>query len=726
MSLEETYSPSSFTYFNEILRKALIDDQKNGIEKQQSVTIEVEQSIKSGRYHYAEVTFSFIRDKNGKPTALLGVTRDITERKLAEQALRESEELYRLHFENISDVIYSLDPEFRILNVSPSIKKHLGYTREEVIGKTFIELNILAPEYIESAYSDAVRVLSGEQAWGIYEFITKDGKRIFGEVSGAPLIKNGKVVATISVGRDITERKEAEKALLESESKYRQLVQFAPAGIYEFDMEQLKFINVNDVMCEYTGYTREEFLNLNPFDLLLEESVEILKKLLEEVASGNQNPVPVEYKIRGKNNREFWVLVNSKFFFENGKPRRAMAVVHDMSEIRKTEEEKARLEAQLRQAQKMEAIGTLSGGIAHDFNNLLVALLGNTELALLDVSPGTSINKYLEQIRKASLRAKDLVQQILAFSRKTEETRRPLRMTLIVDEALRMLRASLPTTIEIRKRFELSGDVINADPTQINQIMINLCTNAAQAMKDGGIIEIHLNEVFLRSESILSHSKLIPGTYIKLSVIDTGEGIDPETMGRIFDPYFTTKEKESGTGLGLTVVHGIVNSLGGGIDVQSELGKGTVFDIYFLKADENEIEIDTPDDSVIPTGKERILLVDDEESIIDIGSEILERLGYRVTTYMRSEEALHRFHKDPKAFDLVITDMTMPKMTGDRLARELLKIRPELPIVICTGFSERITEEEAKDMGIKAFAMKPLSVKNLARTVRNVLDEATS
>ena len=401
---------------------------------------------------------------------------------------------------------------------------------------------------------------------------------------------------------------------------------------------------------------------------------------------------------------------------------RVLTAIVDLTEIHRAQKEREELESQLRQAQKMEAVGTLAGGIAHDFNNILAAILGYTELALMDVPQGAQLHENLAEIRKAGMRAKDLVQQILAFSRKAEERKRPIRLAPIIKEALKMLRASIPVTVDIRSRLDIEEDTVLADPTQIHQIMMNLCTNAAHAMENGGILDVSLKG-FHQGEGMESaFAALPPGDYLHMRVSDTGRGIPPELLEKIFDPYFTTKDKGSGTGLGLAVVHGIVTSLGGAMFVQSEMGKGSTFDIVLPKAATGTSDLLSEENREPAYGNERILFVDDEESVIRVGRQMLERLGYTVTAFSNPLEALKVFKDAPDAFDLIVTDMTMPDMTGDRFASEVMTVRPDAPVILCTGYSERITEDEAEKMGIKAFAMKPLAIRELAATVRRVLD----
>jgi signal transduction histidine kinase len=397
-------------------------------------------------------------------------------------------------------------------------------------------------------------------------------------------------------------------------------------------------------------------------------------------------------------------------------------IATDISRIKDLEKESLRIQAQLQQAQKMEAIGTLAGGIAHDFNNILSAVIGYTEIALADVTEGTSQHKNLQEVLKAGSRARDLVKQILTFSRQTEQELKPVQINKIVRETLRLLRASLPTTVKIGQEIQ-SDSAVMADPTQIHQVIMNLCTNAAHAMRlKGGHLKLELSDVALGGSFIEQHPYLSPGMYIKLSVSDTGWGIEKAILDRIFDPFFTTKERGEGTGMGLAVVLGIIKSHGGTITVESEIGEGSIFNV-FLPIIQREIDHEVRTRVPIPTGNERILFIDDEKALVDLGQQILERLGYEVTIRTSSVEALELFMEQPEKFDLVITDMTMPNMTGDELAGKLMNIRADIPVILCTGYSERISKERAHELGIKEFILKPIVMRELAKTIRGVLDE---
>jgi signal transduction histidine kinase/ActR/RegA family two-component response regulator len=388
-------------------------------------------------------------------------------------------------------------------------------------------------------------------------------------------------------------------------------------------------------------------------------------------------------------------------------------------------EEKQRVaEAQMRQAQKMEALGTLSGGIAHDFNNILGIIIGYAEMAHLDAPPGSPVRADLQEVMKAANRAKDLVKQILAFSRQVGLEKQPVSMGLLIKESLKMLRASIPTTIEIR--LKVSGEaVVQSDPTQIHQVLMNLCSNAAHAMREhGGVLEVGARDVELTAEASALHNGLEPGAYVELSVKDTGHGIDPTIQDRIFDPFFTTKEVNEGTGLGLAVVHGIVTSHGGSVEVSSNSNEGTVFRVL-IPAVTSKTAVKPAEEEALPIGTEHILLVDDEPSLAMVGAQALERLGYRVAYQTNSIAALETFrsHQTADPFDLLITDMTMPQMTGAELATVLRRMQPDLPVIMCTGFSELLDAENAKSMGFHGYLMKPVILSDLARMVRKVLNE---
>ena len=511
------------------------------------------------------------------------------------------------------------------------------------------------------------------------------------------------------------ERVHTEEDLRESEEKFRSLSENAPDIIYTLGVEG-SFTYVNPAWEEIVGYGRDETLGKYFVDFMEEKDSGDHAKLFKVIRDGNKIVRSATITLINKDG-------SPRLFNFSGAPNLNLAgeitgmvgLLKDITEHRKTE-------AQLRQAQKMEAIGTLAGGIAHDFNNILMAIIGHADLAKMKLPGDSEVIYNLNQVKSAGERAKRLIQQILAFSRMGEQQRIALSITPLIKEALKFLKSTLPTSIEIRDYLEADPGIIEADATQIHQIVMNFCTNAEHAMREeGGTLHVKLIRVEVDRQTALQHHELHTGPHVRLTVTDTGCGMEPETLEHIFDPYFTTKEVGEGTGLGLSVVHGIVNTHGGAITVKSAPAKGTTFHVYFPIIEKEE-KLQERSEGPLPTGNERILFVDDEQVIVYIGEKTLGQLGYDVVTKANGVDALELFRADPDRFDLVITDMTMPRMTGDQFARELIKLRPDIPIILCTGFNPKISKEQAGKIGIKAFVMKPLVRRDMANIVRKVLD----
>jgi PAS domain S-box-containing protein len=519
----------------------------------------------------------------------------------------------------------------------------------------------------------------------------------------------------------------------ESEQRYRLLSDNVTDVILTIDLPNLIFSYVSPSVYLLQGFTPEEFVKLTLKDILLPHSLKyatdvISEELARETSSG-ANPLRsriLEIEEYCKDGSTVWVEVTASFLRdEKGRISGILVVSRNITQRKAAETEKKKLEAKLQQAHKMEAVGTLAGGIAHDFNNILSAVIGFSELSLSETADLPGVNKKLQEILKAGYRARDLVRQILAFSRQEECEKQPVKIRMIITEVLKLLRASIPTTIEIHQNL-ISNSLVMADPTQIHQILMNLCTNAEHAMSEtGGILEVSLMNVDINRDFAAENPGIIPGRYLCLTVRDTGHGMSAEIIKRLYDPFFTTKEPGKGTGLGLSVVHGIVKNCGGTITVQSKPGAGSAFNI-FLPVIEKQIQPGVKINIQAPTGTERILFVDDEKSIMDLGRQVLEQLGYQVEAFSSSVKALELFKAGPDKFDLIITDMTMPKMTGAKLAQEVLAVRPDMPMILCTGFSEIINEEKAHNIGFKEYIMKPISIDQIARSIRRALDKPES
>jgi len=479
-------------------------------------------------------------------------------------------------------------------------------------------------------------------------------------------------------------------------------------GIIVVDVETRTIVDVNPAASKIIGDSKEQIIGqvCHKYICPAEKGECPILDLGQKVDNSERTLIRV-------NGEEVPILKSVTPILLNGKE----SLIESFLELT----EKKNLEAQLQQSQKMEAIGTLAGGIAHDFNNILTPIIVRTEMALAQIPEEINGRHQLKHVLKAGIRAKELVQQILTFSRQSEEERKPLELSPIVKEALKLLRSSLPATIEIRLNIETESDEVLASPVKVHQVLMNLCTNAAHAMRDkGGVLELSLHDIYADAEG--QYPELRPGAYMRLTVKDTGHGMDRSVMQQIFDPFFTTKERGEGTGMGLSVVHGIVKGYDGSITCDSEPGKGTTFQVFIPRI-AKEVFAETEMAKPLPGGGEQILLLDDEEAMVDAIKEMLASLGYKVDARTDPIEVLDLFREEPHKFDLVITDMTMPKMTGGELAKELIRIRPDIPIVLCTGFSGLISEEKAKAIGIREFVMKPIVMKEMAGIIRRVLDE---
>ncbi len=629
-----------------------------------------------------------------------------------EATVRESEKRFRLISETIPVPIFvTRESDGMIQYANDPAAELIGLPVESLLQRSTREFyhNI-------SEWKELLNLLSEKGSVENYEMRLKkaDGSEFWAALYVQPLTFNDGP-CLMSVLHDLTERKQAEEERL----RLATAVEHAAEGIVIVETDgTVRY--VNPAFESVSGYSREEIDGQN-FRVLdrTEYSEEFYQSLWQTLSSGQ---VWSGHIVNKKKNGKTCELKTTISPIRN----RSDEIISFVAMIRDVTHE-VRMEKQIRQSQKMEAIGTLAGGIAHDFNNILSAIMGYTELSLNELPQDSMIRNRMEKVMKACRRAADLVKQILAFSRRSEKEMKPVSMVSIADETVRLLRASLPATIEIRRKFTSRSGMILGDPTQIHQVLMNLCTNAAHAMEErGGILGVSLTDVKNDSSGRFRYKNLAPGPYVKLTVTDTGHGMDRAVMERIFEPFFTTKGSGKGTGMGLAVTHGIVEAHKGMISVYSEPGKGTTFHVLFPELTASDwvsggTEPVADADDEIPTGTERILFVDDEESLTESGQELLESLGYSVISATKSLEALELFTNNPDAFDLVITDQTMPGMTGMELSEKLLAVRPDIPIILCSGFSEAITPEKLRTIGIRAIMTKPFVKRDMAQCIRNVL-----
>jgi len=670
-----------------------------------------EMRCRDGRIVVCQVTARVVRDTKGRPVQTQCILCDVTRQRKLEQELRENEERYRLLFERSPVGILLYDTELRITDCNERFAEIVGTDRERLLGwdmATLKDTRLILPA-LRSALAGSEARVEGE-----YE-TTFSGQTLYATMRTAPLYESdGRIRGGVAIIEDLTEqhRVEIEK------SRFMSAIEQASEAIMITDLRPV-VLYVNPAFETQTGYRFDEVKGKNPGFLRSgRHDPEFYARMWKILSQGRVWRGHLTNRRKDGSLFEVDATI-SPVRNDEGEVVNFVALTRDISR-------EVILERQLHQAQKMEAIGTLAGGIAHDFNNILSAVLGYAEMVEVQLPQDSPVRKDVAQIIAAAHRATDLVRQILTFSRQEEDDLRPVKVQFVVKEALKLLRSSLPATIELRETINSECGSVQADSTRIHQILINLCTNAKQALGPrGGVIQVTLDE--LDSPDLPVDPRGGPsvdkGRWLVLEVSDNGSGIDPDILDRIFDPFFTTKKKGEGTGLGLSVVHGIVKGHGGEITVNSQPGKGTVFRVYLPVIDDEETGGETAEQSPIPGGDERIVVVDDDDLLVEIMERNLGGLGYRVTGFTDSKAAFDYLSRHVREVDLLITDMTMPHLTGDELTRRILSIRPDLPVILCTGYSEYIGPEEARALGVREFINKPVDNLILAGITRRILDE---
>jgi PAS domain S-box-containing protein len=644
----------------------------------------------------------------GEPHVFV-IARDITERKRVEEALRSSSEQYRAIFDATADALVLRDTDFRIVDVNPAYEAMSGYSRDEVLGQLHVVANPRDIEhYVKTLHG---RALAGEAFQFESEGIRKDGTRFEVEVRGVPIRHQGQP-HVLYIGRDITARKLADQALRASEEQYRSIFNAASDALVLRDAEA-RVVDVNPAFLAMSGYTREEVVSDARWIFARPEMSALAKEMHRRVITGES----VHFEVQGfrKDGSLIEVEMRGVPIHYRGKPH-ALGMARDITERKRAEAERAQLEAQLRQAQKMEAIGHLTGGIAHDFNNILTSVMGYLVLAAEreGVQDDAKLGKYLNQAHLSCERARDLIQQMLTFSRGQRGERRPVVLGALVKESVKLLRSTMPATLELVTELDDEAPRVMLDPVQADQVLLNLAINARDATDGHGAVTVGVRRAGVEGAVCASCRKRVTGDFVELVVRDTGPGVAPEAADRMFEPFFTTKEVGKGSGMGLATVHGIVHEHGGHIVVESQPGRGASFRVLFptLPAEEGAARPARKSRAAATAPREalagRVLVVDDEAMVGEFMKELLESWGLEVTAKANGVEAKEAFARAPESYDVVVTDQTMPRITGLQLARELLEIRPTVPVILYTGYADSLTEAQAQAAGVRALIRKPV------------------
>jgi PAS domain S-box-containing protein len=668
---------------------------------------------KDGSIVVADVTATKFPDGT-----LLAMIQDVGPLRERELTLRSEQQFSHTMIESMPGIVYFYDLDGRFLRWNRNFESVSGYSAAEIA--SMHPLDFFAPEHKAALEERIGEVFARGESSIEAPFLAKDGKTTPYFFTGRRVIFEGKT-CLVGVGIDVSDRRRAEHGLVESERKYRELVEHANSIILRWDRDgRVTFLN--EFGQRFFGYSAQEIVGKHVMGTIVpleESSGRDLRRLMEDICARPESfEQSVNENLR-RDGRRAWVAWTNRLVRDaSGQVVELLSVGSDITEQR-------RLEDQFRQAQKMEAIGQLAGGVAHDFNNILGAILGNVRLALADTVEGHPARESLDEIHKAALRATNLVQQILAFARQQPQQRRAIDLAPTLREASNLLRATIPSVVDLA--FEIAPNVphVLADATQVYQAVANLCTNGWHALEGRpGRVEVRLEAVALDAAAAARIEGLKAGRFARLTVSDSGKGMDAATLGRIFEPFFTTKAPGTGTGLGLPVVHGIVRAHDGGIAVSSEVGRGTTFELYFPAVDRAETAVITPATAPTTGAGQHVLYVDDEEALVFLVTRLLKRLGYRVSAFARAAEALDAFRASPRSFDLVVTDLNMPGVSGMQVAAQILAVRGDVPVVLCSGHVTDELRQRAAEAGIREVLYKPHSIEDFGTAIGRLLEPA--
>ncbi len=672
---------------------------------------------RSGRLFPVEVASgSFVR--KGR-RVFIAFVRDVSWRKLAEEELRQNEARYRAIVEDQTELISRILPDGRLSFVNEAFCRFFGVDREEVLGSRF---SPDMPEEDRQLANKALGELTPENPLASFErrVIFPDGRsRWLFTAQRALFDERGELSEYQAVSRCIDKRKRVEEQLRENQAFLRLIIDTVPSPIFAKSRQGV-FTLVNKAMAERYGCSPEDLVGRKGKDFN-PDAGELARHHLEDIrVLDTGEPVFIPQKTITNSRGEKRWYSNTKLPLP-GKDQ-ILGVAVDITDRIEAEEERSRLEANIRNSQKMQALGTLAGGIAHDFNNMIYAILGFSRLAMKQAEPGSKLASHLEQIQSAGLRSSQLVRQILAFSRQTDQETVPVRLTPLIEEIGRMMEAALPPDVTLRLTSTAKNDVTLGDSGRLHQVLLNLCANAAHAMRErGGFIDVFLRQIRMDEKEAAGLEGVSAGSYLEIEVRDVGDGMDQATVDRIFEPFFTTKKPGEGTGMGLSVVHGIVRSHGGFIRVESESGRGSSFKVYLPERQDEEAG-EMKRSGAMPRGNERILIVDNEPCVTRVIETVLSGLGYQATASNVPLEAAKMLFKNPRAFDLILVNRVMPGMSGEDFASEALALRKDLPVLLITGYAAPDAVDRALAMGIREVLIKPIQDERLALAVRRALD----